>query len=204
MAITSYSSLKTAIADWLDRDDVDTVADTWIDMCEAAIARRMRVRDMESALSVTLSLGVATIPTDYLEAKYLYIDGSPSQPLEMKSSEWILREYPQRSSQGKPCFIATSGTDFIFGPFPDSDYTLAGVYYARPTALSTSNETNFLTTNHPDLLLYGSLMHSAPYIGEDARVVLWSAAFDRLLDEAAVDESRDRFSRRMPLRTSVK
>lgn len=202
MAITSYSSLKTEIADWLERDDISNAIDTMIDLVEADLYRDLRVVDMESTLSVAISSGAMTLPSDWLEAKFIYIDGSPVSPLEFRSSDWLVREYPTRSSSGKPVFCAISGSTLIFGPYPDSNYTVSGIYYARPTALSTSNETNFLITKHPDVLLYGALAHSAGYIGDDPRMPMWQALYEKAKSGIAVEDNRERFPRRTALRVS--
>lgn len=47
MAITTYTELKSAIADFLNRDDLETVAPTFIALAEADINRRLRHWRME-------------------------------------------------------------------------------------------------------------------------------------------------------------
>ena len=42
MGITSYSTLKSAIADWLLRDDLTAVIPSFISLAEADISRKMR------------------------------------------------------------------------------------------------------------------------------------------------------------------
>lgn len=202
MAVTSYSTLKTAIADWLDRDDIDSVIEDFIDLMEARLYRDLRIRFMESSLSVTLSSGTATVPSDYLELRHAYIDGSPAQKLEVKSPDWIYGHYPQRSSDAKPGYIARDDDSFIFGPFPDSDYTLKGIYYAKPTALSTSNETNWLITHAPDLLLYGALVHSSAYIGQDERLVMWEAGYQEAFRRVTEQDDEERFPAQIPIAAS--
>ena len=98
-----------------------------------------------------------------------------------------------------PAFIAREGDNFVFGPFPDSDYTLAGIYYAKLTALSTSNETNWFTTNAADLLLYGALAASAGYIGNDGRVELWERMYESARQGVVDQEEREKFSQGMSL-----
>ncbi len=203
MAVTSYSTLKTSVADWLDRSDIGTAIDTMIDLCEARIYRELRLRFMESSLSVTISSGVAAVPSDYIELKSAHINTNPIQHLQPKSQNWIETVYPERSSSGVPHYIARQGDNFIFGPYPDSDYTLAGTYYAKPTALSTSNETNWLTSNAPDLLLYGALVHSAPYIGHDERAPLWEAGYQDALARVMNTEREENYPRHIPLRMTT-
>ena len=201
--ITTFSTLKTAVADWLDRDDISAVGgpiDVMIALMEEELYRDLRLRFMETALNVTLASGVAAIPSDFLELKFAYIDGSPTQPLQMKPSEWIYQNYPLRSQDSRPQFMSTEGDNFIFGPFPDgSTYTLKGSYYARPTDLSTSNETNWLTTNAPGLLLNGTLLQSIGYLGMDERVSYWRQEFDRLFTRVMQADKRERFPSEMQL-----
>ena len=199
MAITSYSTLKTAIADFLDRDDLGDSVDTFIDLCEARLARELRIRAMESTLDVTIASGVAAVPSDYLELRYAYVEGSPTSLLEQKDPGWIYSRYPNRSSSGKPCLIGRDQSNFVFGPYPDDTYTIKGSYYARLTALSASNETNFFITDAPDLLLYGSLLAATPYIGDDARANTWSALYEQALDDVRLQDNRERWPSRMPL-----
>jgi len=203
MAITSYSTLKTAIADWIDWTEGALALDTFIDLAEARIYRELRLRFMESSLSVTIASGVAALPSDFMEMKVAYLNTSPVQQLEMRPLEWIYATYPQRSSDSRPLYIARSGDNLEFGPYPDSTYSISGVYFARPTALSASNETNWLTTNAPDLLLYGSLAHSAPYVGDDSRVVLWEAAYQDAKRQVVAQETKLRYPDQMSLRTHV-
>jgi len=201
MALTNYSTLLTSIADWLDRDDITTVSETWVDLAEARIYRELRHSFMESALSVAISSGTAALPADFLELKVAYLTTTPATPLQIRNADWIYARYPQRTADGVPCFIATEQDAFLFGPYPDSNYTIAGTYYAKPDPLvTTTNETNWLTTNAPDMLLYGSLVHSAPYIGHDQRAPLWEAAYQDALRRVQNADKREDFPLSMPLR----
>ena len=46
MAINSYSSLQTAVANWLDRSDLTDRIPEFIDLAEARINRALRVTFM--------------------------------------------------------------------------------------------------------------------------------------------------------------
>lgn len=199
MAIDSYSTLLAGVADWLDRDDIDSGIETMVSLMEARLYRDLRLRFMESALSVSISSGVAAVPSDYLALRYAYLNTNPVQELQPKTPDWIYHTYPTRSAAGVPAYIARSGSDFIFGPYPDSDYTLTGIYYAKPSTLSTSNETNWLTTNAPDLLLYGTLVQSAAYLGSDDRLGLWESAYRDAFNALEAQEDRDQYPEDMPL-----
>ena len=81
MAITSFTTLKAAVEDYLDRTDIPGPITDAIKFGENRIYRDVRVADMEKALSATTSSGVISVPSDYLEMKFAYINTAPVQPL---------------------------------------------------------------------------------------------------------------------------
>jgi hypothetical protein len=159
---------------------------------EKRIFREARTRDMETALSSAISSGTIALPANYVGLRFAYVDGSPTQKLERRQAEWIYQAFPNRSSEGKPQFIAREKTNFIFGPYPDSGYTVKGIYYVRLSALGSSN-TNALFDANPDLYLFGCLAESEPILGRDPRVQLWEAKYQRILAEVnGEDKDEDR------------
>lgn len=172
MAITTHAELVTAVAsNWKHRSDMSSIATDLIMLGEKWIMRKIRAPEMETAMSVTLSSGVGTAPTGFLGLKYAYVDGSPTKNLIMKSPQQILTAYPQRSSHSKPAWIGYDAGSFIFGPFPDADYTIKGTYYKRQGPLASSVYDLF--SNNPDLYLFAALAEAEAYIANDKRVPLW-------------------------------
>jgi hypothetical protein len=140
---------------------------------QSKLYRGLRLRTMETTLSGTIASSVLAVPSDYMELKYAYIDGTPQQILGRTSPEQIFTTYRASNRSGKPLEIARSGSNFIFGPLPDSTYTVGGVYYALPTLLSASNTTNWFITNAPDMLLYAALLEAQPFLMNDKRLPVW-------------------------------
>lgn len=203
MTIATYSDLKTAVGNWLNRSDLSTYIPDLVRFGELRVYRDLRIRAMESALSVTIDTsGNAAIPSDYMELKSSYINGSPVQYLQRRALEFIYEKYPTRSSDGAPKFIAREGDNFIFGPFPDSTYTVKGRYYARLPALSDSNTTNWFITNAPDVLLFASLLEAEPFIKNDERLALWQTKYEQVKESIEAEESREAYSG-STLRTTV-
>jgi hypothetical protein len=194
--ITNYATLQTAVGDYLNRSDLTSYLPNFTQACEMKLYRDLRIRAMETALSVTISGGVATVPTSpaLVQLKYAYVDTTPIQSLDHVPPDDIYARYPVRSGVSEiPRLIAVEGTNFIFGPYP-GDYTIKGIYYARLTALSASNTTNWFTTNATDALLYGSLLEAAPFLGDDPRVPMWQIAFDMAIQSIKKEEVRARNS----------
>lgn len=193
-AITDFATLKTEVAAWLNRSDLTNEVPGFIQLGEFRVYRDLRVRQMEAALSAAISSGVLAVPTGYLEMKFAYINGSPMQKLQRKDAEWIYYNYPTRSADGTPRFFAREATNFIFGPYPDSGYTVKGVYYKKLDALSVSNTSNWLVTDVPDLILFASLCEAAPFLQDDTRVALWEKKYEQIKRRVQVNDEQEEFS----------
>lgn len=174
MAITTYAQLQTAVANWVHRADLTSMIPDFITLGELRIFREVRCRVMEATLSGTIASGVVALPSDYLELKLAYLNGAPKHKLTGASASQIYDKYPLRASDGIPVLIGREGSNFIFGPYPDSTYTLSGTYYAQPTSIATSANALFLA--NPDLYLFAALCESAPYTKSDNAAV-WEAKY---------------------------
>jgi len=194
MAFDTYSDLQAEVADWLDRTDLTSQIKSFITLTEAKLNRRLRLREMETALSETIASGVITIPAGYIQMEYLYLDTSPSTPLIRSDLEYIYRNYPTRSSDARPAYYAREGSNIIFGPFPDSAYAVKGLYYKKLDVLSASNTSNAFLVEAPDALLYGALLHAEPFLKNDERIPLWKAAFDEALSMLQAEDDAEALS----------
>lgn len=193
-AITSWATLKTEVAAWLHRANLTDEIPGFIQFGELRIYRDLRIKQMETALSESIAAGVVAVPSGYVELKYAYIDGTPIQMLEKKDAEWINANYSTRASDGKPGYIARDGSNFIFGPYPDSTYTVKGSYYKKLDPLSDSNTSNWLTSDAPDLILFATLCEAAPWIGNDPRIAIWESKYAQVKDRIQKQDDREEFS----------
>lgn len=191
MSISTYTELKASVASWLSRADLAAYVPDFIALGEKRIYRDLRVRAMESSLSSTIVAGVVAVPTGYVAMKYAYVNTSPIGKLQRKDAEWIYQNYPVRSSAGQPKFFAREAENFIFGPYPDSTYTVNGIYYKRLDALSASNETNWFMTDASDLLLWAALCEAAPFLKADARIAIWENKYAMTKDAIQLEDDQE-------------
>lgn len=194
MSISTYAELQTAVGNWLNRSDLTSYVPDFIALGEARIYRELRIRAMETALSSAISSGVVAVPSAYIELKHAYVDGTPTSSLLRAEPGLIYAKYPTRSSSGRPVYIAREGSNFIFGPYPDSNYTIKGIYYGRLTALSDSNTTNWFTTNAPGILLFAALCEAEPFLKNDMRIALWQSKYDMEKEGIEREERNEQFS----------
>lgn len=175
MSFSTYADLQTSVQSFLHRSDMDSIIPDLIKLGELRIFREVRCRVMESTLNGTIANGVIALPSDYLDLKFAYIDATPAVKLARSSASQIYEHYPYRTASGMPCAIAREGDNFIFGPYPDSGYTVKGIYYAQPESIV--NSANALYLESPDLYLFAALAESAPYTQDDPRVQLWEGKY---------------------------
>ena len=69
MALDSYTNLKTAIANFLARDDLSSEIDDFIDLTEADLNRRLRIRAMENVSSFTIDSETEALHTGFLQVR---------------------------------------------------------------------------------------------------------------------------------------
>ena len=78
MALSTFSELKTEIANYVDRSDLTNQIPTFIKLAEARINRLLRVRIMETVKIISLISGVKRypLPSDYLQLRTIQYDTS--------------------------------------------------------------------------------------------------------------------------------
>lgn len=187
MSITSYSQLKTAIADFLNRDDLTAVIPTFIGLAEADINRRVRHWRMEKRSTATIDSRYSALPGDYLEAIRFHLDVD-ERPLDLEAPYNLQRSRTKGGDvAGKPEFFAIVGGQIEVWPTPDAPYAGELYYISRTDALSDENAANWLLQYYPDAYLYGALTHSAPYLSEDQRAQVWAALYQNAIDAINIE-----------------
>lgn len=186
MALTNYTNLQTTIADTLNRDDLTSVIPTFVSLCEAQVNRDLRHWRMEVRTSGQQSAGdeYMQVPADWVETLRFNVVGNGTSPINLIDSTTMAERRAVNNDQyGTPNTYTLEAGQFHLYPTPIADVDLELLYYAQVPDLA-SNATNWLLSTAPDVYLYGSLLHSAPYLQDDNRVGVWaqlySAAVTRL------------------------
>ena len=194
MSITTYAELKSAIADFLNRDDLTSVIPTFISLAEAGMKRSMRNWRMENRATATLDSQYEALPARFIAPIRLSITSGTTYELSAISQADIadMRE-KSNNVTGRPRYYALTQGELEFYPTPDGQYTLEMVYYEAPEALSDTVSSNWVLANFPDLYLYGSLLHSAPYLSDDGRTQIWSSLYQSALEAVLIDEQKAKY-----------
>jgi hypothetical protein len=195
MAISTYSELQTAVANWLDRDDLTDRIPEFIALAEARFNRVLRLRSMEAkytANTVADQRNLA-LPTGYIQMRNFQVNTSPITTLSYVTPEIYDRLWGG-STSGTPKFYTILADEISLGPIPASVQEVEMLFYKKFTNLSGSATTNSLLTDSPDLYLYGAMLEAEPFIMNDERVPLWAAALDRAVSDMQEQDNKDRHS----------
>ena len=195
MAISTYSELQTAVANWLDRDDLTARIPEFIALAEARFNRVLRLRSMESkqTASTIAAQRNYNLPASYIQMRNFQLNTSPITTLSYVTPEIYDRLWGG-SSGGIPKFYTIATNEISLGPVPGSVVTMEMLFYKRFTDLSDAAPTNWLLTNAPDIYLYGSMLEAEPFIMNDERVPLWSAALSEAISQIQEQDNKDRHS----------
>ncbi len=204
MPITTYAELKTNIADFLNRDDLTSVSSTFVSLAEADLNRQVRHWRQEKRSTAEIDTQYSAIPADMLEVIRFYITSGDTRPLELISqAEMLDRKFRNLNTSGQPAYYAVTAGELEVYPVPDGTYTSELYYFGKTPALSDSNTSNWILEHYPDAYLYGSLIHSAPYLKDDARIQVWAALYQNAIDAINQASEKAKFGgsgRRMKIR----
>ncbi len=188
--IASYSTLLTAVQDYLARSDLANFAPNFVQNMEERFYRDSSnwAQWMVAQMSVTVASNVAAVPAAYLGFvnDSAYISGQ-SGPLKRIGLQQLYARYPRNGGVGQPAYFSRNGSNFEFGPVAANGLVLTGPYYAKPTVLRSYTTggadaaAHPLIVNAPDLLLYGALLEAESFLKNDSRIMIWKGLYDAAL-----------------------
>jgi hypothetical protein len=195
MSIATYSELNTAVANWLDRDDLTDRIPEFIALCEARFNRLLRIRAMEYKQTATTVSGQRNLalPTGFIQMRNLQMNETPIVPMQYVTPEIYDRLYGSTLT-GTPQMYTIIADEIQLGPIPGSALTIEMLFYKKFDALTAAATTNWMIINAPDVYLYGCLLEAEPFIMNDPRVQLWAAGFKQAITDMQEQDNRDRHS----------
>jgi hypothetical protein len=180
MALTSYSGLVTYLESLLNRTDQTSLVPDFLTMAEAHFNRTLRTPAMEAtATSATTSATVA-LPTDFLQAREVYIDGDNDTVL-IPMDPALLRGRYALDTAGEPEAYTISGSDIVLAPAPSEEVDVGLAYYQKIPALTSTNTSNWLLESHPDIYVWGARYYAAEHARDDELAARCLGVLDGLI-----------------------
>lgn len=175
--VMTYDSLTTMVLQYLERSDPAVVEaiPTFITLCEFEIAQEIKTLGQLTVADFTLTPEnpVVSKPARWRKTVSMTakVDGA-AQPIFLRKLEYLRNYWPDETQTDTPKYYAdTDYEHWYFAPTPSEAFEVQVLYYERISPLSSSNQTNWLTQNAPNAMLYGTLLQAMPFLKNDNRAI---------------------------------
>lgn len=185
----NYEQLKAVIAEFANRQDLESMIPTFIQLTEARLKRDLRdVTRMTERAEAMVHGEYFPLPCDWVETVKVIAD---SQVLRLADSFNIERV----ELSGGPKYYRHVGDQMqLLPPAGEEPVRFVMEYIAFPDGLSDENPTNWVLTDYPDIYIYGAMLQIAPFLHDDARVPLWSQAYGEAISAANISSQKAKAS----------
>ena len=181
----TYDGLTSLVLQYLERSDTAVVnfIPTAIMLAEFEIAQDIKTLGQMIVVESTMTAGNPVIAKPALWRKTVsmtLVDANgDKKPIYLRKLEYLNSYAPDVTATDQPLYYADYDYEHWFvAPTPSANFAFEALCYTRLTPLSSSNQTNWLTQNAPNALLFGTLKQTAPFLKDDARLAVWSQMFD--------------------------
>lgn len=194
--VMTYDSLTSTVLQYLERNDVATVnaIPTFITLAEFEIAEQVKTLGQLQIAESTMTTGNAILQKPARWRKTVSMSVTVSgvkQPVLLRKYEYLKNYWPDTSQTSIPLFYADTDWDhWYLAPTPDQDYDFEVLYYERIAPLSSINQTNWLTQNAPNAMLFGTLLQAMPFLKNDQRQIFQQKYTESMQALKAEDVSR--------------
>ncbi|QDH50431.1 hypothetical protein [Caulobacter phage KcrB] len=208
----TFETLKGDVLRYMERSDNVSLDPTFaeqlprlINLAERRIARELKVQGFINVVNGALIEGQSVIPKPDRWRDTISInigtgdENNTRKTLLTRSYEYLRSYWPDNTATGEPVFYGDYNyNNWLIAPSADAAYPFEVLYYELPPLLDEAVQTNWLTENAPQLILYGTLLEATPFLKNDDRIPTWQAMYDRaaamlngedlakILDRAAV------------------
>ena len=189
MSISTYSDLKSAVADWIERADLNARASDLVTLAEARLNRSLPLNANRVDAQLVGSLGYRTLelPDDFYEPISLKLT---TFGIETLLKPLVSGLFNYGTYNGVPNRWCINGENIDLDVPCDQSHTFV-FRYRKAFKLSDSCQTNWLLTNAPDVYLHGCLVEAA-YLTQDMdKLKLYEARLTAAIEQAAEQDARN-------------
>jgi hypothetical protein len=189
----TFTSLKQDVQRYLERGDTlasDPIVfeqiPRLINLAERRIARELKIQGFINVVTAQLLADnpVVDKPDRWRDTVSMFIgtgaDNNSRTALLTRSYDYLRSYWPDATETGQPIFYSDYDYNhWLVAPTPDADYPIEILYYQLPPLLDEEAQTNWLTENAPEILLYATLLEATPFLKNDERIPVWQNMYDR-------------------------
>lgn len=193
--MTTYSQLRTDIAEWTNNESTELEAqlDTLIDLAERRLARDADLRLFRTYATATTTEAdpYLYMPVDCLVVRQLrFVNG---EILRLRPLSFIREYWPNEVLTARPKYYAHRDDRFIvLAPTPAQALDVEASYTFRPNGLSADNPSTWLSNQAYDALLFAALIEAGSYLEAitPERLALYQQRYAEALARLQAQEAR--------------
>lgn len=182
---TSFSQLKTDIPAWLNNSSTELAAelDKIIALAEDRLVRDLRVPAFHTVSpAAVLAAGdpLVPVPPDLVAVRFFQWTKPSGEVvlLEFKDMAFVLEYWPTPSATAAPRYYGRyDAGHFYLAPTPPAAHGYRIGYTRRLPPLSESNQTNWMTEEAANALLYACLLEAGAYAIDGQQVQTYTAFY---------------------------
>jgi hypothetical protein len=205
----TYAELVQKIRDYCEVDSnvfTSTIVNGFISDAEFRILRDVDSDNNRKYATATLISGqrFIDVPTGTLVIQGAQIiDGSNREYMEVRDPSFM-SEYNSSGATGEPKYYGMWDEDtIVLAPTPDQTYTIQINYILKPTGLSSSTSTTYLSERFPNGLLYACLIEAFAYLkGPNDLLQLYEQKYKQALEGFSIEQMgrrrRDEYQEGVP------
>jgi hypothetical protein len=213
----NYSELLTNVRNYTEVGSEvlsDSIIDVFIVNVENKIQRELDLDAFRKFQFSSFTIGspFITMPDDFAFERGVQIKDQITGDrtwLEQRDTTFIDEYNVDRSDTGKPKYYANWDQNTIMvAPTPNLAYEIELWYNKTPDHLSSSNTTTWLSTNAPEVLIYGTTAEAFSYLKNPPYVQLYEQKYAQAVQNLAQTQMgrkrRDEYADgvlRIPLRS---
>ena len=190
----NYSELLTNVRNYTEVGSEvlsDSIIDVFIVNVENKIQRELDLDAFRKFQFSSFTIGspFITMPDDFAFEREVQIKDQITGDrtwLEQRDTTFIDEYNKDRSNTGTPKYYANwDQNTMIFAPTPDLAYEIELWYNKTPDHLSSSQTTTWLSTNAPEVLIYGTTAEAFSYLKNPPYVQLYEQKYAQAVQNLA-------------------
>ena len=194
--VMTYDSLTSTVLQYLERNDAAVVnaIPTFISLAEFEIAQEIKTLGQLQIVESTMTASNAILqkPARWRKTVSMSVTvAGKKQPVYLRKYEYLKNYWPDADQTDVPLYYAdTDWEHWYIAPTPNLAYAFEVLYYERIAPLSSANQTNWLTQNAPNAMLFGTLLQAMQFLKNDQRVIFQQKYTESLQSLKSEDVAR--------------
>jgi len=190
----NYSELVSNVRNYAEVESevlTGSLVNTFIVNIENRIQREIDIDAFRKFQFSSFTIGspFVTVPDDFAFERGVQIKDQITKDrtwLDQRDTTFVDEYNVDRSDTGKPKYYANwDDNTLIVAPTPDAAYEIELWYNKTPDRLSSTNTTTWLSTNAPEILLYGTTSEAFSYLKNPPYVQLYEQKYAQAVQNLA-------------------